>query len=94
MSAPSIAHIKYQCTVCKKTVPRDELTAKRISFQTMGMRFKTLRSRVIGWLCKECLEKDETWNMPKRQNAPGMKGTKADGTNADGTNADEVAVHG
>lgn len=76
----SNAHIKYQCTVCKRTVPREQLTAKRISFQTMGERFKTLRSRVIGWLCEDCREKDSIWNLPKRQSAPGMKGTKLDET--------------
>lgn len=52
----------YACTRCGKEVPdRNRLTVKKASFHGMGAKAKTLRSRVLAWLCPECLSKDPEW---------------------------------
>jgi len=58
----------YACTKCGKDVPdRDRLTVKKASFHTMGARAKTIRSRVIHWLCPDCLKVDPDWNREPYQ---------------------------
>ncbi len=52
----------YSCTRCEKEVEhRDKLTVKKVSFHGMGARARTYKSRVIAWLCPECLKNDPDW---------------------------------
>jgi rubredoxin len=61
----------YKCTRCG-AIPgdgtpeeaRELLTVKKVSFLGMGVAAKTLRSRVVEWLCPKCVAKDEDWNAP------------------------------
>lgn len=68
--------MRYTCTKCGQDTPREKLTVKRVSFQTMGVGFRTLKSKVVGWLCPVCREADDLWNAPKWAGTPGMVGTK------------------
>lgn len=55
----------YACTKCGAEVAdRDRLTVKKSSFHNMGAKARTLRSRVVHWLCPECLKADPDWNRP------------------------------
>jgi hypothetical protein len=58
----------YVCSNCGSEVEdRDKLTVKKVSFHTMGnppKGGKTIRSRVIDWLCPDCLIKDDVWTRP------------------------------
>jgi hypothetical protein len=55
----------YICSLCKTPTTRDLLTAKKAVFMEMGERAKTLRSRVVHWLCPSCIAADTDWNQPK-----------------------------
>lgn len=68
--------IAYVCSQCGANVGKDKLTVKRVMFQTAGMRFKTLRSRVVAWLCQSCRDEDPAWCAPPRATAPGLADTK------------------
>lgn len=54
--------LEYVCTNCSKSVERDNLTVKKVAFAEMGVGGKIIRSRVIGWLCVDCLTSDVDWN--------------------------------
>jgi predicted RNA-binding Zn-ribbon protein involved in translation (DUF1610 family) len=55
----------YACTNCGAEVPdRDKLTVKKASFHNMGAKARTIRSRVVHWLCPACLKADPDWNRP------------------------------
>lgn len=58
---------KYKCTKCKKNTPRDDLTVKKVSFQTMGDHGVAERTRVAAWLCPPCKASDRDYNRPARQ---------------------------
>lgn len=55
---------EYKCTICgaapglSETESRDLLTVKKVSFLEMGLGGRTLRSRVVGWLCPRCVKAD------------------------------------
>lgn len=54
---------QYVCTKCKRDVlDRDRLTVKKASFHNMGSKARTIRSRVVHWLCPDCLKADPDWN--------------------------------
>lgn len=53
----------YVCSNCKREVPRELLTVKRATFMQMGAGARTLRSRVKGWLCEDCIAMDPDWNQ-------------------------------
>lgn len=60
----------YACTRCRRPYPREELTVKKAVFLEMGEGARTIRSRVVAWLCHYCLEKDvdfqrEKFNPPR-----------------------------
>lgn len=55
----------YKCSQCDRETDRELLTAKKISFCEIGMNAKTLKSRIVDWLCPDCLVKDDVWNKPK-----------------------------
>lgn len=56
--------IKYHCTSCGKETPRANLTVKKCVFLEMGAGAATKRSRVLDWLCTDCLNLDEIFNTP------------------------------
>jgi hypothetical protein len=53
----------YVCSGCEQPTRRDRLTVKKAVFLGMGERASTLRSRVVGWLCPGCVQKDNDWNQ-------------------------------
>jgi hypothetical protein len=53
---------KYKCSSCGEVTERDDLLAKKVLFTTMGEGARIKRSRVVGWLCPNCREKDPEWN--------------------------------
>jgi len=56
---------EYRCTNCGAQVDdRDKLTVKKVSFHGMGARARTFKSRVVSWLCPDCLSKDVGWSLP------------------------------
>lgn len=57
----------YACTnpECGREVPREQLVVKKAVFLEMGEGARTLRSRVVGWLCPVCVSKDPDWNREK-----------------------------
>lgn len=69
----SKSHIDYRCTRCKTATKREELTVKRAVFLTMGEKPKTLRSRVVEWLCKTCLVSDPAWQAEAVKASPGVR---------------------
>lgn len=84
---------EYVCTRCAKVAEdRDDLTVKKVSFHGMGAHARTFRSRVIGWLCPDCLKVDPDWN---RQ--PYTDPAEADVAVAAGpvvTSSDQLAIPG
>lgn len=63
----------YKCTECNRETLRGLLTAVRVQFTPLGPGAKVLRSRTIAWLCDECRETNDYWNLPAWSGAPGMK---------------------
>lgn len=55
----------YGCTVCKAPVSRDALVVKKALFTEMGEGARTVRSRVIAWLCPQCLISDPDYQREK-----------------------------
>lgn len=55
----------YGCTNCGASTPRDDLTVKKSVFLEMGAGARTWRSRVVAWLCPDCVRADPEWNLPK-----------------------------
>lgn len=54
-----------KCTGCGNTFHREQLTVKRAVFDTMGQKYKRLKSRTVGWLCAPCLEGDPDWTQER-----------------------------
>lgn len=52
---------EYKCTGCEQITPREDLMAVRVSFRLMGDYGRTVKSRVVGWLCPDCLGKHPVW---------------------------------
>lgn len=69
---------RYNCTGCgnmpgsTRDEARNNLFAKRVEFREYGFRGRLLRSRVIAWLCKACLEADEDYKRSERELADRM----------------------
>jgi hypothetical protein len=57
--------IDYVCTSCGAAVGRNKLTVKKSVFLEMGEGARTIRSRVVGWLCNACLQADPDYNLEK-----------------------------
>lgn len=55
----------YACTQCKRNTPREDLTVKKAMFTEMGEGARTIRSRVVDWLCPLCLTKDTDYQREK-----------------------------
>lgn len=65
----------YICTECGSDSTREQLTVKKVSFLEMGLNGRTLKSRVVGWLCPSCVNKDadfnrEPWRAPNIRRTP------------------------
>ena len=69
----SASRITYTCSICKDERPRDKLVVKRVQFKEMGAAGKVIRTRAVGWLCRDrpCLEEDPTYNRVEYHDAPG-----------------------
>lgn len=53
----------YTCHNCGINKGRENTFNKRVQFMTFeGSKHKTLRSRSVARLCRECLELDPDWN--------------------------------
>lgn len=57
----------YICTSCLSPTRRADLTVKKAVFLEMGAGAKTIRSRVIDWLCADCLASDPDYNREANQ---------------------------
>jgi len=60
----------YRCSECGwggRPEDRELLTVKKVYFNEMGMGGRTLKSRVVGWLCPDCVTKDTDFNRPAFQ---------------------------
>lgn len=66
---------EYACTSCGSMESREDLLAKRAQYQTLGREPKTLRSRVVAWLCPSCIAKDPDYNVDS-YSSPGMLTTQ------------------
>lgn len=64
----------YKCTVCNTEQPRNLLTVKKVLFLEMGVGARTLRSRVVGWLCPPCVAKDADYNAPSYEHQKSQAG--------------------
>lgn len=62
----------YGCTKCQRSTPRDKLVVKKALFTEMGEGAGTLRSRVVAWLCTNCLESDPDY-LREKFSPPRMK---------------------
>jgi hypothetical protein len=58
---------EYICTGCKTPTQRELLMVKKAVFLEMGAGGRTFKSRVVGWLCPNCVRIDTDWNQPKFQ---------------------------
>jgi hypothetical protein len=62
----------YKCTFCENVVERDTLTAMRVQFTTMGKPTKVLKSRVVSWLCPQCIQYEPQWKSDPWLQSPGL----------------------
>lgn len=60
-----MASINYVCTRCGSQQRRSSLVVKRVQFTEMGEGAKTLKSRVVDWLCNACRESDADYLLEK-----------------------------
>lgn len=68
----------YECSNCTSSPGRELLTVKKVMFVEMGVGGRTLRSRVTGWLCPECVARDpdykrEAFQAPNIHRAGSVK---------------------
>lgn len=64
--------VEYFCTVCGKHCGRANLTGKKVMFLALGKEADTYKTRMVDWLCADCLKKDPAWNLPAYQ-SPGTR---------------------
>ena len=62
----------YECTKCGLETERDLLTVKKIAFLEMGVGGRTIKTRVVAWLCPRCVASDPDFLLEKFK-APGSK---------------------
>jgi hypothetical protein len=60
-----------RCSGCGDITSPERLTIKRANFSSRTASSKIKRSRVVAWLCDECLDKDPDWNR-RPYGSPGM----------------------
>lgn len=62
--------VEYKCTRCgtepaaNGMLPRELLTVKKVLFVEMGAGGRTLKSRVLDWLCPSCVVGDPDYKLP------------------------------
>jgi hypothetical protein len=61
-----------RCSGCGNITSPELLTIKRATFSPRLKSTKTVRSRVVAWLCEGCLDKDEDYNR-EAYSSTGMK---------------------
>ncbi len=64
---------EYRCGTCQQVTLRELLVAKKVVFTGLGAGAKIIKSRTVGWVCDECVEKDPDFNIEKYAAAPGHK---------------------
>lgn len=64
---------EYRCGTCGQITLRELLTVKKVVFTELGSGAKIVKSRTVGWLCNECIEKDPDFQIEKFQTAPDHK---------------------
>ena len=62
----------YKCTQCLRPTLKELLVVKKVVFQPLGAKAKTLKSRTVGWQCDECVEIDPEYQL-EAFNGPGHK---------------------
>lgn len=63
---------EYVCSNCNKPSDRNLLTVKKVLFLEMGVGARTIRSRVVGWLCPPCVATDSQYNAPSYEHQKGQ----------------------
>ena len=66
-------NIIYKCSTCDQIFEKHEMRARTISWKTMGLGGKTIRSRVVGWDCIGCMENHPDYQREYFTAAPGNK---------------------
>lgn len=74
-------NISYVCDVCGNDVGKGNVYSKQVRFQTVGTTYKTLRTRIVAWLCRPCMEADPAWTQDALGGSPGMRDTKLNPAN-------------
>jgi DNA-directed RNA polymerase subunit RPC12/RpoP len=67
--------IDYRCAACGREFDREGLRVKRVQFTAMGVPAKLIRSRVIKWLCDDCMHKDDDFIRAPLSDSPGFQDT-------------------
>ena len=62
---------EYKCSVCGNHTEAKLLTAKKVMFQSLGVKPTTIKSRIESWLCPRCIIEDPAWKM-EAYSSPGM----------------------
>lgn len=60
-----------RCSECGAICSAELLTIKRANFSPRTASAKIKRSRVMAWLCEDCLDVDPDWNR-RAYASPGM----------------------
>lgn len=60
-----MAEPMYACTQCGADKARDELSSKKVMFAGIGNATTVFKSRVVDWLCEDCLGADKDYNYPR-----------------------------
>lgn len=63
---------EYKCSFCKREVDRADLVAMRVQFTSMGKPTKLLKSRVVSWLCPDCIKFEPEWTSEPWRKSPGL----------------------
>lgn len=68
----------YRCSWCGGVKNRDDLLAMRVQYITIGKPSVVKRSRVVAWVCAECVTESTYWKTEPWIEAPGIKGKHLD----------------
>jgi hypothetical protein len=53
------------CSTCASTCLAADLVVKRADFRRPGVGGRMLRTRVLGYLCPDCIERDNDYALPR-----------------------------
>ena len=53
-----------RCSGCNQITSLELLAIKQVSFLERTKRGKVIKSRVVAWLCEECMEADPDFQLP------------------------------